>query len=196
MKLRTLSLPILAAGLLFGCNPDPSPPATPGGTAMPMTDNPRTADAAQTIMVYMNQVSTEGVGESAGTIIIRQTADGLIFTPDLQGLAQGVHGFHIHQNPSCEAGIKDGVKQAAAAAGGHYDPTEKDQHAGPQGDGHQGDLPMILVDNAGAQQEVTINDLQLDDLKNRSLVVHQRRDDYASDPASDSGPPIACGVIK
>lgn len=196
MNLRILSLPLLGAGLLLGCNPDPRPPATPSDTASPVANQPRTPGSANTLTVYMNLVSTDGVGESAGTIVVSQTANGLMFAPDLLGMTAGRHGFHIHQNPSCEPAMKDGKRQAAAAAGGHYDPTNQGTHAGPHGEGHKGDLPMIEIDDSGRQQAVTINGLTLDNLRNRSLVVHQGRDDYSSDPAGESGPPIACGVIK
>ena len=204
MKLRILSLSIAATGLLLGCNPEPGPTNGPANDATPVAEQPRAPAAAESdantdsepLIVYMNRVTPDEVGAGAGTISVRQSSEGLVFTPNLMGLTAGKHGFHIHQNPSCEPAMQDGKKVAAAAAGGHYDPTNAGKHTGPQGDGHKGDLPMIEVDNAGVQQQVTINGLTLDDLKNRSLVVHERRDDYASDPAGDSGARIACGVIN
>ncbi|WP_213995148.1 superoxide dismutase family protein [Arsukibacterium sp.] len=204
MKLRIFSLSVIATGLLVACSPDPRPTNEPANNATPMAEQPRSPAAtetdpntdADTLIVYMNRVTPDEVGAGAGTISVRQSPEGLVFTPNLLGLTAGKHGFHVHQNPSCEPEMQDGKKVAAAAAGGHYDPTNAGKHTGPEGDGHKGDLPMIEVDSAGVQQQVTINGLTLDDLKNRSLVVHERRDDYASDPAGDSGARIACGVIK
>ncbi|MBV2130933.1 superoxide dismutase family protein [Arsukibacterium indicum] len=206
MKLRIFSLSVIASGMLMACNPDqrpdtdPLPDSMPASDATPVADQPRSpADAdtdSNTLIVYMNRVTPDEVGAGAGTITVRQTSDGLVFKPNLMGLNTGMHGFHIHQNPSCEPEMKDGKRVAAAAAGGHYDPTNAGHHAGPDGDGHKGDLPMIEVDSTGAQLEVTINGLTLSDLQNRSLVVHERRDDYSSDPAGDSGARIACGVIN
>jgi Cu-Zn family superoxide dismutase len=34
------------------------------------------------------------------------------------------------------------------------------------------------------------------DVIGKSVVVHRDRDDYKSQPAGDSGPRIACGVIR
>ncbi|MDX1539364.1 superoxide dismutase family protein [Arsukibacterium sp.] len=205
MKLRVFSLSVIATALLAGCSPDnrpdadPLPDTMPASDATPVAGQPRSpADAeteTSTLIVYMNRVTPDEVAAGSGTITVRQTSDGLVFTPNLMGLNAGMHGFHIHQNPSCEPELKDGKPVAAAAAGGHYDPTNAGTHTGPQGDGHKGDLPMIEVDSSGAQQAVTIKGLTLDDLKNRSLVVHKRRDDYSSNPAGDSGPRIMCGVI-
>ncbi|WP_290612563.1 superoxide dismutase family protein [Arsukibacterium sp. UBA3155] len=197
MKLRIFSLSVIATGLLVGCNPDPRPNSMPASDATPIAEQPRTpADAdADTLIVYMNRVTPDEVGASAGTITVTQRGDDLVFSPNLMGLNPGKHGFHIHQNPSCEPEVKDGKKIAAAAAGGHYDPTDTGQHTGPDGNGHKGDLPMLEVDDMGVQQDVTMPGLTLNDLQNRALVVHQGQDDYSTNPAGASGPRIACGVI-
>lgn len=199
MRLRTFSLTLMAAGILMGCNPDPRPTTMPSGDATPITEQPRSPAEAKTdpstLIVYMNRVTPDEVGAGSGTITVVQDSNGLIFKPNLIGLNAGKHGFHIHQNPSCEPELIDGKPVAAAAAGGHYDPTNAGHHASPGGDGHKGDLPMIEVDASGNQYEVSIAGLTLADLTDRSLVVHARRDDYASDPAGDSGPRIMCGVI-
>ncbi len=206
MKLRIFSLSIITSSMLVACGPDPRPDTDPMPDSMPASDatpvaeqprSPADADTdSNTLIVYMNRVTPDEVGAGAGTITVTQSGDDLVFKPNLMGLTAGMHGFHIHQNPSCEPEMKDGKRVAAAAAGGHYDPTNAGTHTGPDGDGHKGDLPMIEVDSAGAQQEVTINGLSLNDLQNRSLVVHAGRDDYASNPAGASGARIACGVIN
>lgn len=67
--------------------------------------------------VPMNLVSAEGVPKAIGTITVNETPYGLLFTPNLKSLPAGMHGFHVHENGSCEAGMKDGVKGAALAAG-------------------------------------------------------------------------------
>ena len=61
---------------------------------------------------------------------------------DLSGLAPGAHGLHLHSEGSCEPAQNDqGQMAAAMAAKGHYDPDDTKKHAGPEGDGHKGDLP-------------------------------------------------------
>lgn len=195
MKLSVFTLSLAASGLLLGCNPDPRPETGPASNATPMAEQPRTPADADTLIVYMNRVTPDEVGASAGTITVTQRGDDLVFSPNLMGLNPGKHGFHIHQNPSCEPEVKDGKKIAAAAAGGHYDPTNTGQHTGPDGNGHKGDLPMLEVDDMGVQQDVTMPGLTLNDLQNRALVVHQGQDDYSTNPAGASGPRIACGVI-
>jgi len=74
------------------------------------------------MVVPMHSVNEDGVGPSVGQVTVSESRYGLVFTPDLKGLAPGLHGFHVHQNPDCGPQEKEGKKVAALAAGGHYDP--------------------------------------------------------------------------
>lgn len=61
---------------------------------------PALAIAAETT-VTVNGADSRGVGPSVGTVRMLETPYGLAFYPDLKGLPPGLHGFHVHQNPSC-----------------------------------------------------------------------------------------------
>jgi superoxide dismutase, Cu-Zn family len=151
------------------------------------------------LTVRMNLVDEKGAGESAGTIKASDSKHGLVLTPDLQGLEPGLHGFHVHQNPSCDPQEKDGKVQAALAAGGHLDPKGTNRHDAPWGDGHLGDLPPLYVDNDGkADQPVLAPRLKVADLKGRSLMVHAGGDNHADHPKplGGGGARVACGVIE
>jgi len=109
-----------------------------------------------------------------------------------------VHGFHIHENGSCESAMKDGQAVAGLAAGGHYDPLGSKKHGSPWGDGHLGDLPGLVVDAAGkASYAVLAPRLKLADIKGRSLMVHAGGDNHADHPMplGGGGQRMACGVI-
>ena len=80
------------------------------------------------IIVPMNLITETGVDKPIGQIIISESKYGLVFTPALSDLPAGMHGFHVHENPSCEPGEKDGKIVAGLAAGGHYDPFNTKQH--------------------------------------------------------------------
>ena len=150
-------------------------------------------------LVTMNLVDAKGVGAAAGQVSIAETKYGLVFTPSLRGLAPGVHGFHVHQNPDCGAQAKDGKTGPGLAAGGHYDPTNAGRHAMPWGDGHLGDLPALFVDAHGsASQPVLAPRLKLSDLNGRSLMIHAGGDNHSDTPAplGGGGARVACGVIK
>lgn len=120
--------------------------------ALLLTGTARAADAVVT--VPLNVVDEKGVVSSAGDIVISESSFGLIFTPNLSGLPAGVHGFHVHENGSCDPASKEGKPVAALAAGGHWDPAKTGHHAGPYGDGHMGDLPGHLC-HCGRQGHVS-----------------------------------------
>jgi len=151
------------------------------------------------IAVQMQAVSDEGIVGSVGVIMISEDVHGLVFTPDLQGLQPGLHGFHLHQNPSCEPAQDEGMQVAAMAAGGHYDPDGSNRHGSPlTGNGHLGDLPALSVDLAGiADMPVQAARLKMDDLHNRALVIHAGGDNYSDEPAllGGGGARVACGTI-
>ncbi|MEI6737166.1 MAG: superoxide dismutase [Cu-Zn] SodC [Pseudomonadota bacterium] len=149
--------------------------------------------------VQMSMVDTKGVSASVGQVSITESKYGLVFSPSLKGLPAGLHGFHLHQNPSCESMEKDGKMVPALAAGGHYDPSNSKRHDTPWGDGHLGDLPALFVDAEGnANQAVLAPRLKAADLAGRSLMVHVGGDNHADHPAplGGGGARMACGVIK
>ncbi|MFN7834898.1 MAG: superoxide dismutase [Cu-Zn] SodC [Burkholderiaceae bacterium] len=155
--------------------------------------------AANQLAIPMNLVDEDGVGALIGQVHVVESPYGLVFTPDLKGLAPGLHGFHLHQYPSCKPQIKDGKAVPAAAAGGHYDPDKANKHGSPWGDGHKGDLPALYVDkNGSATQPVLAPRLQWADLQGHALMVHVGSDNHTDhpQPLGGGGARLACGVTQ
>jgi Cu-Zn family superoxide dismutase len=154
---------------------------------------------AEDLTVTVNLVNDQGIGKSIGTVTISEGSKGLVFTPKLTDLTPGIHGFHVHQNADCAAGMKDGKLVPALAAGGHYDPTGTGKHEGPEGQGHLGDLPALTVGADGkASTAVTARRLKMSDVKGRSIIIHAGGDNYSDQPVplGGGGARIACGVVK
>ncbi len=150
------------------------------------------------ITVPMKIVDANGIGKSVGNVVISESKYGLVFTPALTDLPPGSHGFHVHENASCEPKEKDGKMTPALAAGGHYDPAASKHHDTPWGNGHLGDLPPLFVDAAGkASNPVLAPRLSISDVKGRSLMIHAGGDNHSDQPAplGGGGARIVCGVI-
>lgn len=150
-----------------------------------------TALAAVSVPIYA--LSKSGDDKPVGSVVISETKYGLLFTPHLHDLQPGLHGFHIHQNPSCGSQGMD--------AGGHFDPAKTNQHHGPyQDDGHLGDLPVIYVSADGtANTPVLAPRLQdLKDIKQHALMIHAGGDNYSDVPKKlgGGGDRMECGVIE
>lgn len=150
--------------------------------------------------VTLHEATVEGAGKAVGTVTISETPYGLQFTPHLNGLTPGIHGFHVHAKGSCEPATVDGKVVPAGAAGGHFDPKNTGKHLGPwNAEGHLGDLPAIYVaDNGEASYPVVAPRLKsLTEIKGKALMVHVGGDNHSDHPLplGGGGARFACGVI-
>ena len=158
------------------------------------------AGSVAEIKVPLNLVGAQGVIKYIGDVTITESKYGAVFTPMLTDLPSGIHGFHVHQNPSCDPLLKDGKMEPALAAGGHWDPEKTGRHAGPYGDGHLGDLPALYVSTEGrAEYPVLAPRIKnIADLRGHALMVHVGGDNHSDHPAAlgGGGARMACGVIS
>lgn len=155
------------------------------------------AAPAATLVVPMHLIDADGTARAIGEVVVSESAYGLVFTPALSGLPPGIHGFHVHEHPSCAPGLRDGQPVAGLAAGGHLDPLGSKRHGTPWGDGHLGDLPALVVEaDERASYAVLAPRLKLSDLRGRSLMVHIGGDNHADHPMplGGGGGRMACGV--
>ncbi|HVZ72411.1 MAG TPA: superoxide dismutase [Cu-Zn] SodC [Polyangia bacterium] len=155
--------------------------------------------ADKPLKVTLDFITADGVGKPAGTITIKATKDGVVLETNLKGLPPGEHGFHLHENASCEPADKEGKKTAGQAAGGHFDPDATKAHKGPEGGGHKGDLPKLTVDDKGiAKEKLPVKGLKLADFAGHAFMIHEGGDNYADapKPLGGGGARIVCGVIK
>lgn len=134
----------------------------------------------------------------SGTVYFLRAAGGTNVYIEVEGLPQykpaidsaspiGPHGFHIHQNCSCEVGDPQNPFQAA---GSHWNPTDQ-----PHGN-HAGDFPVLFSNDGVSKMTFFTNKFNVDDVIGKSIIIHENPDDYRSQPAGNSGKRLACGVIK
>jgi Cu-Zn family superoxide dismutase len=127
-----------------------------------------------------------------GTVTFTKVGDEVQVAGDIQNLAPGKHGFHIHDKGDCSAAD-------AASAGGHFNPTHQ-HHGGPMtAEHHTGDLGNIEADSSGKAHLDWKGKMSLsgaDSIIGKSVVVHEKEDDLKTDPTGNSGARIACGVIE
>jgi len=158
------------------------------------------AQAAGELTVPMYLATPDGKGKDVGNVVLSDSKYGLVLTPELHGLPPGLHGFHVHQNASCDPQEQDGKKVPAGAAGGHYDPDGTKTHGTPWDDkAHRGDLPPLYVDGGGnAVQPVLAPRLTAAQARGHALMVHAGGDNHADhpQPLGGGGARVACGVIQ
>jgi Cu-Zn family superoxide dismutase len=157
------------------------------------------AAQAQPVTVVINKIDAKGVGETIGGLTLEDSAQGLKVTPKLTGLPPGPHGFHVHANASCAPADQNGQPVAGLGAGGHFDPAATAKHLGPAGDGHKGDMPVLVVAPDGTATSPAVSPhLKVADVKGHAIVIHAGGDNYSDQPAplGGGGARIACGVVK
>lgn len=156
------------------------------------------AALAADVTVNVSAAEKQGDGAALGTVRIVETPYGLAFYPALKGLPPGLHGFHLHEKPSCAPGESNGATVPAGAAGGHLDPLGTKKHGEPWGDGHLGDLPPLYAAADGTATSPVLGPrLKLADVKNHALMVHAGGDNHSDHPMplGGGGARVACGVI-
>jgi Cu-Zn family superoxide dismutase len=139
-------------------------------------------------------------GQTIGSVRAWQTAGGVTFRVEATGLPHGVHGIHVHAVGRCDP-------PDFASAGPHWNPAAR-KHGmhNPLGP-HAGDLPNVEVAANGVLgATLTLPNASLFappgapgallDADGATLVIHAQADDYVTDPSGNSGPRIACAVIR
>ncbi|MET1023727.1 MAG: superoxide dismutase family protein, partial [Pseudoxanthomonas sp.] len=196
----TQTLLCAATMLALAACSKPEPAAAPEPVTAPETSAPAattpeasTPAAASTAKVTLK--ATEG-NKVAGELSFMSMEGGVHVTGTITGLAPGEHGLHIHEKGDCSA--PDG-----ASAGGHFNPDGVDHGQITAQVHHAGDSNNITADadgNAPVNQMLSANvDIGKGDkydIVGKGVIVHEKADDYKTQPTGDAGGRLACGVIE
>ena len=144
-------------------------------------------------------------GMTVGRVKLTQVGGAVMVRADVQGVAPGFHGFHVHGVGECIPPF--------TSAGGHFNPS------GTTHGDHAGDMPPLLVMDDGTASirfqtdRFTVRDLF--DADGSAVIVHADRDNLANIPVryhshtedvfgpdsatlatGDAGGRFACGVVE
>lgn len=139
-------------------------------------------------------------GETLGTVTLNDLgASGTEVTVNISGLeGAGIHAMHFHEIGLCEA-------PDFTSSGGHYNPTNK-AHGKMSEDGpHAGDMMNIEIGSDGTGTLTVVNEFvsingdhglpALLDSDGTALIIHEKADDYITQPTGAAGGRIGCAVL-
>ena len=126
--------------------------------------------------------------EIHGIVRFYKVQSGVIVRSEFEGLPAGsggcdspVFGFHIHRVGDCS--------QSFSRAKGHYG-SESCPH--PY---HAGDMPALFSASGRAVCVFLTNRFTIEEIIDKSVIVHSMPDDFQTQPSGNTGAKIACGII-
>ena len=184
---------LFAALVVSACADSPDVSGTAETVSEALTPSPSAPERA---VAEIAEVDGSGV---SGQVEFTSLGDDAIEVRfNLEGLAAGLHGFHIHQTGDCSP---DSTGTPAGAAGDHFNPLSS-PHGAPDSTAahrHAGDLGNIVVE-AGQAVGTRIDSVLAFDgptsILGKAVIVHAGEDDMASQPSGDAGARVGCGVIR
>jgi Cu-Zn family superoxide dismutase len=154
---------------------EPAEPATsPGATA------------------YVRTAAGEARGQASAT----QAGDSIRVRLKAANMAPGTYAVHLHTTGRCDP-------PGFETAGPHWNPTAQQHGKNNPAGMHKGDLPNLTIGTDGrGTLDMTVpgawvagGGAPLLDGDGAAIVVHQKPDDYRTDPSGNAGARIACGVF-
>lgn len=121
-----------------------------------------------------------------GNVTFTKKGNCVLVTADINGLPvtdTGFFGFHIHEGGSCNG-------NGFADSGSHFNPS------GAPHPKHAGDLPPLMLCGTSAHLQVLTDRFNITDIVGRTVIIHDRPDDFTTQPSGNAGTKIACGVIE
>lgn len=192
MKALNVSMMAIGFAVLVSCSPAKKEEEQTDETQMPATEETMTSDEPGASATLSGASGSTVSGHATFTKVDDQTVR---MTLEVENLKPGDHALHLHQNGDCSA-------PDATSAGGHWNPTEMPHGKRGEGEFHKGDIINLIADANGKvswSEEIkgwTIGGADSTNILNRAIIIHEKQDDFVSQPSGAAGARVACGVIE
>ncbi len=141
------------------------------------------------------QLESKSGSKVQGTALFVEKNGEVSLECKLTGLNPGIHGIHIHEKADCSA-------TDAASAGGHWNPTFKKHGKWSDAEHHKGDIGNFTANEKG-EATITFKTNEwcigcgdnTKDILGKGLIVHEKPDDFVTQPTGNAGARVACSAI-
>lgn len=125
-----------------------------------------------------------------GIVKFYQTRIGVLVYSEINGLPDVIQnrifGFHIHEGTACSGDKEDPFSDALS----HYDPEDAPH---PE---HAGDLVPLFSCKGFALSLFLTDRFHVGEIIGRAIIIHNKPDDFTTQPSGNAGAKIACGIIN
>lgn len=176
---KVFILPLLAAAFIVSCKSGNGDSDAKAGKTITLNLEPKSGSSVKGKAEF-----TEKDGE-------------VTLTATIEGLQPGIHAIHIHEKADCS-------DPKGESAGGHWNPTFKKHGKWGSAEHHKGDIGNFPADENGtgtitfttSEWCISCND-PAKNIVGKGLIVHEKADDYVTQPTGNAGGRVACaGIIK
>lgn len=139
------------------------------------------------------RISGDSGHENLGGCVLFYDAGGMVLVvADIYGLPnaqdncrKGIHAIHIHSGGACSGNADN----AFADAAGHFTMNDCGHPY------HSGDMPPLFSNCGNAWSAFVTSRFTIRDIIGKTVIIHDKPDDFTSQPAGNAGSRIGCGVI-
>ena len=131
----------------------------------------------------------------SGEATFSAAAGKVTMTVKATGLTPGLHAIHLHEKGDCS-------DPEAKSAGGHWNPSNEAHGRWGEAAFHHGDIGNLEANASGEATFTFSTDLwtiggpPASDVIGHAVVVHEKVDDFQTQPTGNAGGRVGCGVIK
>lgn len=140
-----------------------------------------------------NIKGSEKYSDIEGRVLFYETACGVVIATEVNGLPLGgsvckepIFAFHIHEGGQCTGNNEDPFANVMT----HYN------HQNCMHPYHAGDMPPLFGSNGYAFLMFFTNRFSVNEIIGKTIIIHDRPDDFSTQPSGNAGEKIACGVIE
>lgn len=162
----------------------PKPDPVPEKKEEPPPPEPKVAKA---------ELAAASKSKVKGTIDFKEVEGGIEVIATVEGLKAGDHAYHVHEKGDCSA-------PDATSAGGHFNPNGHKHGAPDAEEHHEGDFGNLTAGKDGkATKTFVMKGITLADgptsIVGKGFIIHEKADDFKTQPTGNAGNRVACGVI-
>lgn len=139
-----------------------------------------------TLKLYQTDIGVFSVISVSGLpkIVVNQQKNEIANKSNL--CDQPIYAVHIHNGKECSGN----AEMPFANAGTHYNPNNCLHPF------HSGDMPPLFSTNGVAWTSFYTDRFNTADVIGLTVIIHEKLDDFTTQPSGNPGAMIACGVIR